>query len=74
MLIPALGFGLLMDLIKVWKLVFVFHILSLTSLILFAFYSPTETRIYNTQVHQPAGMTAGFIGMIISTTTLMSMN
>ena len=74
MLIPALGFGYIMDHVKVWKLVFLFHILSLASIVIFVIYTPTEKHIYNTQVHQSAGMTAGFIGMNITTTTLMSMN
>ena len=50
-LIPAIGFGLIMDYIKVWKLVFLFHCLSLVSLVLFVIYTPTQEQVYNTLVH-----------------------
>lgn len=46
-LIPALGFGYLMDVLKVWKMILMFHVLNIVCIALFAAYTPDEKHIYN---------------------------
>ena len=43
----SLGLGYLMDKIKNWKMIFFFHLLLITSIILFTMNAPTVERIYS---------------------------
>ena len=49
--LPAIGLGLLLDRVKVWKMVFMFHLLFFASILLFIFYAPNEENIYSSTVH-----------------------
>ena len=58
-----MGFGYIIDKIKVWKIVLLFHIFMMMAIVVFVSYTPTEDGVFNATVHNPTGMTAGFIGM-----------
>ena len=73
-IMPALLFGYLSDRIKVWKMVFGFHLFIFGSLVLFAYYIPNKEGIYTEQNPNPTGMSVGFILLNISSSGIFPLN